>query len=47
MMRSKSTQWRTLTQCWTKIDRFPFDRTEHNGYITITFKQTEVANEQQ
>ena len=36
-------QWRTLIQCWTKIDRFQLDRTERNGYITITFKQTEVA----
>ena len=42
-MRSKSMLWRTLKQCWTKTDRFQFDRTEHNGYIIITFKQTEVA----
>ena len=36
-------QWRTLIQCWTKIDRFLFDRTIQNGYNTSTFKQTEVA----
>lgn len=36
-------QWRTLIQCWTKIDRFLFDRTIQNGYNTITLKQTEVA----
>ena len=36
-------RWRTLIQCWTKIERFPFDRTTQNGYNTITLKQTEVA----